>query len=185
MAGFIVGFDSDPEEIFDKQVEFIQESAIPMAMVGLLSALPNTQLYRRLQKEGRLLETPSGDNMDLSLNFIPKMNPQRLVEGYRSILQRIYHPDAYYERVRRFLAETPHAIHRNPRAFSDYAALLRSIVKQGLLGDCRLSYWKFFLEAATRYRHAFDRAMTLAIMGHHFYILTRILSEADTEESFA
>ncbi|MBI4460886.1 MAG: B12-binding domain-containing radical SAM protein [Acidobacteria bacterium] len=184
MAGFIVGFDNDPEEIFDKQVEFIQESAIPMAMVGLLSALPNTQLYRRLQKEGRLLETPSGDNMDLSLNFIPKMNPQRLVAGYRSILERIYHPDAYYERVRRYLAELPRAAaYHNPRAFSDYAALARSIVKQGLLGEFRLSYWKFFLEAATRYRHAFDRAITLAIMGHHFHTLTRILAESNPSPS--
>ena len=178
MAGFIVGFDNDPEDIFDKQVEFIQESAIPLAMVGLLLALPGTQLYRRLLKEGRIVDEGHGNNMECRLNFIPKMDPQRLVEGYRSILQRIYHPDAYYERVRRFLAHYRPA-HHPPRVLSDYVAFARSLLKQGVLGDSRASYWKFVLEAATRYRHAFDTAITLAIMGYHFQKLTRIYCETD------
>ncbi|MGH9787668.1 MAG: B12-binding domain-containing radical SAM protein [Candidatus Acidiferrales bacterium] len=172
MAGFIVGFDTDPEDIFDRQVEFIQESAIPLAMVGLLLALPGTQLYRRLLREGRIVDEGHGNNFECRLNFIPKMNAQRLVEGYRSILQRIYSPDAYYERVRKFLAHYRPAHHRR-RSFSDYVALGRSILKQGVLGESRGSYWKFFLEAATRYRHAFDTAITLAIMGYHFQTLTR------------
>ena len=178
MAGFIVGFDSDPEDIFDRQVAFIQESGIPMAMVGLLLALPGTQLYRRLQKEGRLVDEGGGNNMDLSLNFIPKMNPQRLVEGYRSILERIYHPEAYYDRVRQFLEHFEPVAHTK-RRMSDYKAFFRSIMKQGVLGDSRRQYWKFFLEAATRYRHAFDTAITLAIMGYHFQTLTRAVCEAE------
>ncbi|MBI2815301.1 MAG: B12-binding domain-containing radical SAM protein [Acidobacteria bacterium] len=180
MAGFIVGFDNDPEEIFDKQVEFIKESAIPLAMVGMLIALPNTQLYRRLLKEGRIVEEGSGDNMDTRLNFIPKMNPEKLVEGYRSILRRIYNPEAYYDRARRFLAQAA-PLHRTTPRMSDYVALLRSMVKQGVLSSSRRSYWKFFIEAATRYRHAFDRAITLAIMGHHFEVLTRIVCGPEPE----
>ena len=178
MAGFIVGFDNDPEDIFDRQVEFIQESAIPLAMVGLLLALPGTQLYRRLRKEGRIVDEGHGNNMDLRLNFIPKMSAQRLVEGYRSILQRIYHPDAYYERALRFL-ERYNPVHHRRRSFSDYRAFARSILKQGVLGEARASYWKFFLKAATRYRHAFDTAITLAVMGYHFQVLTRAVCEAD------
>jgi len=172
MAGFIVGFDNDPEDIFDRQVEFIQESGIPLAMVGLLLALPGTQLYRRLLKEGRIVDEGNGNNMDLRLNFVPRMNAKRLVEGYQSILQQIYHPDAYYERVRRFLAHYRPAHHRR-RSLSDYLALGRSLLKQGVLGEDRVSYWKFLLEAATRYRHAFDTAITLSIMGYHFQTLTR------------
>jgi radical SAM superfamily enzyme YgiQ (UPF0313 family) len=178
MAGFIVGFDNDPEDIFDRQVEFIQESAIPLAMVGLLLALPGTQLYRRLMKEGRIVDEGHGNNMDLSLNFIPKMDVQRLVEGYRSILARIYHPDAYYERVLRFLERFRPAVHR-PRLFSDYLALARSMLKQGLLTQGRTSYWKFFLQAATRYRYAFDTAITLAVMGYHFQTLTRAVLQGE------
>jgi radical SAM superfamily enzyme YgiQ (UPF0313 family) len=176
MAGFIVGFDNDPEDIFDRQVEFIQESAIPMAMVGLLQALPGTQLYRRLVKEGRILNECRGDNMDCRLNFMPKMDPQRLVEGYRSILRRIYQPQAYYERVCRFLEEY-RPVHRRRRRLSDYRAFLRSVVRQGVLGRARGPYWKFLFDAATRYRHAFDVAMTLAVMGHHFQTLTQIVCQ--------
>jgi len=178
MAGFIVGFDNDPEDIFDRQVEFIQESAIPLAMVGLLLALPGTQLYRRLMKEGRIVDEGHGNNMELRLNFIPKMDVQRLVEGYRSILARIYHPDAYYERVLRFLERFRPAVHRR-RLFSDYLALARSMFRQGLLTQGRSSYWKFFLQAATRYRYAFDTAITLAVMGYHFQTLTRAVLQGE------
>jgi len=178
MAGFIVGFDNDPDDIFDRQVQFIQESAIPLAMVGLLLALPGTQLYRRLMKEGRIVDEGHGNNMELRLNFIPKMDVQRLVEGYRSILERIYHPDAYYERVLRFLERFRPAVHRR-RLFSDYLALARSMLKQGVLTKGRTSYWKFFLQAATRYRHAFDTAITLAVMGYHFQTLTRAVLQAE------
>ena len=81
MGGFIVGFDNDPDDIFDKQIDFIRASAIPLAMVGLLTAAPHTQLWRRLSREGRLLEGFSGNNTDGSLNFIPHMDASRLVEG--------------------------------------------------------------------------------------------------------
>jgi radical SAM superfamily enzyme YgiQ (UPF0313 family) len=172
MAGFIVGFDSDPDSVFDEQVKFIQESGIALAMVGLLEALPGTQLYRRLLKEGRILHEGLGNNMNCQLNFVPKMNPQMLAEGYQSILQRIYSPEAYYERVLRFLSEyhpTHHARHR----LSDYLAFARSILKQGVLGDARASYWKFLLETATRHRDKFGTAVMLAIMGYHFQMLTK------------
>src|SRR2546422_11011915 len=99
MAGFIVGFDNDPEDIFERQINFIRESAIPLAMVGLLTALPDTQLWRRLEKEGRLLGESSGNNTNCSLNFVPKMDAARLVEGYQSIMRTIYKPSEYYQRV--------------------------------------------------------------------------------------
>ncbi|MGH9450625.1 MAG: B12-binding domain-containing radical SAM protein [Terriglobia bacterium] len=178
MAGFIVGFDNDPEDIFDRQVEFIRESAIPLAMVGILLALPGTQLFRRLTKEGRILNEGHGNNMDVRLNFIPKMNAQKLVQGYREILERIYTPEAYYERALRFLERYKHPNHR-PRVFSDYLALARSFVKQGVLSDSRTSYWKYVVKAAVKYRKQFDTAMTLAVMGYHFQMLTRIILEAE------
>src|SRR5215475_2684018 len=99
MAGFIVGFDNDPEDIFERQIEFIRESAIPLAMVGLLTALPDTQLWRRLDREGRLLLESTGNNTDGSLNFVPKMDATRLIEGYKSIMRAIYSPGEYYQRA--------------------------------------------------------------------------------------
>jgi radical SAM superfamily enzyme YgiQ (UPF0313 family) len=177
MAGFIVGFDSDKEDIFDRQVDFIQKGAIPLAMVGLLQALPNTQLYRRLVNEGRLLEYGDGDSMCTELNFQPKMDARQLVEGYRSILKRIYNQDAYYERVREFLKRYNPANHGELR-LEDYLTLGRSMVKQGLLTHGRKAYWKLFFEALTHYPHAFGTAITLAIMGYHFQRITeRVCAE--------
>ncbi len=180
MAGFIIGFDTDPEDIFDRQVEFIKESAIPMVMVGLLQALPETQLYRRLVREGRVLKEATGDNLETALSYIPKMEVKKLVEGYRSVLQRIYERKAYYERVRKFLAEYRPPVDL-PRTYSDYRAFVRSLLRQGIFGRHRGSYWKFLFDAATRYRHAFGTAVTLAIMGDHFEKITERICAADEE----
>ena len=87
-------------------VEFIQKSGIPVAMVGLLQAMPGTQLFRRLRKEGRILDAGHGDNTDDKLNFLPAMDATQLVEGYRSVLNRIYSCEAYYERVKLYLNRT-------------------------------------------------------------------------------
>src|SRR5579885_3305384 len=99
MAGFIVGFDTDKNDIFQRQINFIRESAIPLAMVGLLNALPSTQLWRRLEREGRLIGESLGNNTNGELNFIPKMDIGRLLEGYRSIMQTIYRSSEYYDRT--------------------------------------------------------------------------------------
>ena len=95
-------------------------------------------------------------------------------QGREAELRRIYDRDAYYDRVRRFLAQYHPAQHAR-RSLSDYLALVRSLLRQGVFSEGRVSYWKFVLEAATRYRYAFDTAITLAIMGHHFQTLTREL----------
>ena len=104
-GGFIVGFDHDPLSIFKNQINFIQNSGIVTAMVGLLNAPTGTRLHQRLKKENRLLKNFSGNNTDGSLNFIPKMNYETLINGYRQILDTIYSPKPYYERVRSFLRE--------------------------------------------------------------------------------
>ena len=104
-GGFIVGFDSDPLSIFKSQINFIQKSGIVTAMVGLLNAPRGTRLYQRLKRENRLLGTSTGDNTDCSLNFIPKMNRETLIAGYKHILKTIYSPGGYYERVKTFLKE--------------------------------------------------------------------------------
>jgi radical SAM superfamily enzyme YgiQ (UPF0313 family) len=178
MAGFIVGFDSDTEDIFEQQVKFIDEAAIPMAMVGLLQALPGTQLYRRLFREGRIVKDGDGNNTNGNLNFRPVMDGKRLLEGYRSVMKRLYDRDSYYERVRHFLSQYQPAT-RVRRSFSDYMALTQSIIRQGILDSERSSYWKFFLDAATTYRHSFGTAITLAIMGHHFRMITDALCSAE------
>jgi radical SAM superfamily enzyme YgiQ (UPF0313 family) len=179
MGGFILGFDTDREDIFDRLVDFIQKSAIPVAMVGLLQAMPGTQLHRRLTREGRILHAGGGNNTGCELNFRPRMNANRLVEGYRSVLRRIYSREAFYSRVHAYLQRCrPH--YQARVNFANLRALILSIVRLGLLDRARLSYWKFVLLAATRYRRSFGAAMTMAVMGYHFQIITERISRAET-----
>jgi radical SAM superfamily enzyme YgiQ (UPF0313 family) len=174
MAGFIVGFDTDPEDIFERQVRFIQESAIPLAMVGLLTALPDTQLWRRLEKEGRLLEESTGNNTDGSLNFVPRMDTARLIEGYKSILRTIYSPQEYYRRALDCLShlrlDKPEP--RRTRPLSDLAAFLRVALALGVRDPARREFWRYLSRAITHHRRNFAHAVTLAAMGYHFRKLT-------------
>ncbi len=178
MGGFILGFDTDRDDIFDRLVDFIQNSGIPIAMVGLLQALPGTQLFRRLTREGRILSAGGGNNTGCHLNFRPHMNPDRLIEGYRSVLRRIYSSDCYYQRVRHYLSVC-RPRYRGNLSLANVRALGLSILRQGILHKSRLSYWKFVFTAATRHRREFGAAMTMAVMGYHFQIMTdRLLSAA-------
>ena len=181
MAGFIVGFDSDPEDIFQRQINFIRESAIPLAMVGLLNALPDTQLWRRLKDEGRLLEESSGNNVnyDASLNFVPKMAPRLLIEGYQAILRNIYSPSEYYQRALESLRRTPKDSPA-PHHFSllgGFMALMRIALKLGVIDSERRQFWQFFGRVATNHRNKFAESMRLAAMGYHFRKLVKAYSE--------
>ena len=183
MGGFILGFDTDRDDIFDRMVEFIQKSGIPVAMVGLLQAMPGTQLFRRLRREGRILDAGHGDNTGDKLNFLPNMDPARLVEGYRSVLRRIYSCEAYYERVKLYLSRTqPRPGERLSKqrwlTRANARAFVTSIVRQGVFSRQRWSYWKFLLTVATRYRHCLGAAMTLAVMGYHLQVMTDRLAKA-------
>ncbi len=145
-GGFIVGFDNDPVSIFEKLTEFIQESGIVTAMVGLLNAPKGTKLHKRLETEGRMLKDFSGSNTDFSINFIPKMNAEILIEGYKNILNTIYSPKHYYARVKIFLKDfdpkKKKIFHVN---FSYIKALVKSVFRLGIVGKEALLLEAFFL----------------------------------------
>lgn len=168
-GGFIVGFDNDPASIFDKLSAFIQESGIATAMVGLLNAPKGTKLYKRLHSEGRLLKSFTGDNTDFSLNFIPKMGREALIEGYKNILQHIYSPKQYYARVKELLKN-----YKQPRMgiynfkFNRLMALYKSMLLLGVFGKERYQYWKLFIWTLIRHPRLFPLAITLSIYGFHF-----------------
>jgi len=167
-GGFIVGFDSDTPSIFQQQIDFIQQSGIVTAMVGLLQAPYGTRLYERLKGEGRLLNELSGDNADGSTNIIPRMNLDALREGYQAIMNYIYAPEHYYARVRTFLKEyTPPKI-RNPFGVQYLLALPRSIYHLGIKGRERVYYWRLFFWALFHRPKLFPLAITLSIYGFHF-----------------
>jgi radical SAM superfamily enzyme YgiQ (UPF0313 family) len=168
MGGFIVGFDNDGLDIFKRQFEFIQKSGVVTAMVGLLTVLPGTRLYHRLMREGRLSSDTTGNNTEARLNFRPKLNSDFLINGYRDLMQKLYEPRNYYQRIRYFLKRhTP----RGPRmrlSGTDLQAFLKSLWLLGVWHRGRLRYWRLLISALVcRPRH-FHKAMELAILGYHF-----------------
>jgi radical SAM superfamily enzyme YgiQ (UPF0313 family) len=179
-AGFIVGFDKDPVLIFDRLIEFIQESGIVTAMVGLLNAPHGTKLYHRLKEEGRLVKSATGDNTDFSINFIPKMNQEALLSGYKTILKTIYSPKHYYSRIKTFLKGYHPGPVRGRRVSMNYVmAGFKSVLRLGIIGKERYQYWKLFFWSLFRRPRLFPLAITLAIYGFHFRKVFR-----DHEKSF-
>ena len=173
-GGFIVGFDSDTASIFQQQVDFIQMSGIVTAMVGLLQAPYGTRLYERLKHEGRLTSEMTGDNADGSTNVVPVMGLDALRQGYRWLLEQIYSPPFYYERVRTFLRE-----YRAPEVSmhlerEHIAAFFRSVYQLGIRGRERAHYWALLCWALFRRPELFPLAVTLAIYGFHFRQVTEL-----------
>jgi radical SAM superfamily enzyme YgiQ (UPF0313 family) len=173
-GGFIVGFDSDPLSIFKSQINFIQKSGIVTAMVGLLNAPPGTRLHQRLKTENRLLKGFSGDQMDGSLNFIPKMNHETLINGYKNILHTIYSPKHYYERVKIFLKEYKPRPRQGRLQIQFYhiTGFLNSVWVLGIKERGRRYYWRFFVSTLLKRPRAFPISMSLAVYGFHFRKIT-------------
>ena len=168
-GGFIVGFDSDPPSIFDRQILFIQESGIVTAMVGLLSAIRGTRLHQRLSREGRLLGEGAGNNTAIDLNFVPRMKSDELINGYRTILDTIYSPKNYYQRVIRLLGEyRPLHLGKFHLQPGYVGALFKSVLFLGLIGRERYHFWKLFFWSLARRPRLFPLAITYAIYGFHF-----------------
>jgi len=188
-GGFIIGFDSDSPNIADNMISCVQESGIAMAMVGQLYGLPNTQLTRRLEAEGRLFQNRSkklGDNdIDQSttgLNFITKIPRTEVMRNFVKVLEYIYEPKNYYQRV------IYNGLHLKPNykhmpTLRKWLFYLLSFLKvcrhAGFNKDTGLLYWKMFFTVLFRNPKAIEAAVNLAAMYIHFkgqkeYVVTLV-----------
>ena len=183
-GGFIVGFDNDREDIFDRQIQFIQESGIVTAMIGILYALPETPLYRRLEKEGRLTEADcTGSNTDGQITFVPRMGVRNLINGYRRVLNHIYSPRGYYERILRFLRYYRPARRRSLR-LDDITAFFRSVLFVGVLnkGQSRRFYWMAVFHALLFKQRCFAEIMESAVFAYHFQTQTERINGSGRQD---
>jgi hypothetical protein len=172
-GGFIVGFDHDTADIFDEQIAFIERAAIPEAMVGILHAIPGTPLTERLRLEGRLREMDSIDQFGRT-NVETIIPEPVLLRGYRKILQTIYEPGQYLDRVRAMMRHRPMMVARH--GWIEPAKLLagaRAIAAQGLFGSYKRDYWRFLAEVWRWNRSRMAEAIMRAAAGHHFIEYTR------------
>jgi radical SAM superfamily enzyme YgiQ (UPF0313 family) len=167
MGGFIVGFDNDNLGTFDRQIDFIQRTGITTAMVGLLNAPPGTPLWNRLKGEGRLIGEATGSNTDGTVNFVPKMDREELIKGYKRLIKTIYSYKNYYKRVDKYLKYyRPKS--RGRIKVRDVMAFFRSVVWIGIFSTAAIHYWKMIVKTIAVRRHAFPMAIELAIYGLNF-----------------
>ena len=173
-GGFIIGFDSDTEDIFEQQRDFIERAAIPWAMAGFLQAPATTPLHERMLKEGRMLnQSDATSNFDTP-NFRTLLPFPVLLRGFRETLVALYSPSAFYNRAYRSLEQWEI---REQQKATDYpfratlGILACSIFRQGILSSYRKAYWKFLLQILTRWSNKppkLSMGITILLSGHHF-----------------
>jgi radical SAM superfamily enzyme YgiQ (UPF0313 family) len=166
-GGFIVGFDSDTSFIFQKQIDFIQETGIVTAMVGMLQAPAGTLLYDRMKREGRLIGEMSG-NTDGTTNIIPRMGFETLRQGYQDILRHIYSPKHYYKRLKTFLHECKAPKIEVPLDLQRVFAFFHAFFLLGVFDKERLWYWRILFWVLLLHPRLIKLALTLTIYGYHF-----------------
>ncbi|MFW5957761.1 MAG: B12-binding domain-containing radical SAM protein [Desulfosalsimonas sp.] len=176
LAGFILGFDNDTEDIFDLQIEFIQKNAIPQAMIGLLNALPGTRLYERLEKEGRILGQSCGNNTHaMHTNFKTVMEPEILRQGYRKILANLYDISLknYFARCNQLLDRIEYRqLYQRKIGAGEIKTFFRSLLRQPFT-PYGFNYIKYLVRNLFKNRDLFGEAVTFSIYGHHYHAITR------------
>ena len=182
MGGFILGFDKDPDDIFDAMIEYIQETGIVTAMVGLLIALPGTRLWYRVKEEDRLIPGgTTGENKDAVTNINPLMGMEKLVNGYIRVLKTIYNPKNYYKRIETLLenlklnqtvlewgenGETSKKKVKIPK--EERKMVLRVIWEMVFKSHNRFRFLKLMRKSLKKGPEFLYTAAELAIYGHHF-----------------
>ncbi|MGE5325918.1 MAG: B12-binding domain-containing radical SAM protein, partial [Deltaproteobacteria bacterium] len=139
-GGFIVGFDSDPEDIFECQIQFIEEAAVPWAMMNFLHAVPLTPLHDRMKREGRLIEHSINSSDSTVSNFRTIIPLPVLVRGYQKTLRAIYDPDRFFARAWRSLEDWRTAQTQHPAKQPGLAGILRILVRSLWRQGLRSSY---------------------------------------------
>jgi len=184
VGGFIVGFDTDTPETFEKQIDLIQDSGILMATANLLKAPPGTPLYERMKKENRLV--PGFSFAESQTNFIPKMSSEKLYEGFDNMVRKIYGPEYGVYRIKKFLLEFNHL----PDVVTDVPGLnvieylpvlFRAIYYIGIRYSGRKHFWRLvFWTLKTRFR-LLDWALVNMILIYQLHHLQQDYSRTFTQ----
>jgi radical SAM superfamily enzyme YgiQ (UPF0313 family) len=169
-AGFILGFDTDGADIFDRHIDLVSRLPMPRAMIGLLAALPGTALWRRLEHEGRLRETASGDQFGRP-NFVTALPEAMLLAGYRRVLATLYSTEGYYARCHRYLDDVRFPAGGLRRGW--LGPLLRAVWRIGVLGPRRKQYWQLVAHGLRRGAPGLAQAVLLAVLGEHLIRYTQ------------
>ena len=167
VGGFIIGFDTDTADTFQRQIDFIQESGIVLSTVNLLKAPPGTRLYTQMKQEGRLLERFSFE--ETKTNIIPKMATEELYAGFEKVIQTVYSPYYTYLRSKQFIKEyqKPKKVETpipSIKPFKSLGIFFRSVFYIGIIGKERLYFWKLIFWTYRNHKKLFEWAFINALM---------------------
>jgi len=187
-AGFILGLDDDDTDpdTFYEQIKFIQAAGIPTAMVGLLTVIKGTTLYDRLEREGRLLNESSGNNVNISLNYIPEMGSDMLINGYKKVISTLYDSglQQYFARCWILMKNLqPHFLYKEKMKWIHIKAVVLSLKRQ-LFSRYGSAYARFLLKVLFIKTRLLPMAFALAIKGYHFQKITKNLLLVHEFESY-
>lgn len=192
-GGFIIGFDNESDETADKMNYCIQDSGICMAMVGKLYALPETQLTRRLKSEGRLFENDSIirdnnkelDQMTSGLNFITSRPRLDVLKDYKKVINYIYNPVRYYERIATTCINLKPANKYKPniqKLLNSLKAFSKVCLKVGFNKTTGWLYWKTLLTVISKNPKGIEAAVNLAAMFIHFQKQSKFITDLTINE---
>ncbi|NBP98715.1 MAG: DUF4070 domain-containing protein, partial [Synechococcaceae bacterium WB6_3A_227] len=182
MAGFIIGFDGEEAGAGDRIVRFVSLTGIPAAMMGMLQALPNTGLWHRLEKEGRLIQEKAdakGVNQTNLLNFVPTRPIREIANEYVQAFCQLYEPNAYIDRVTHYYLKMGkprwHAFYKAEKSdqsslpsFTDIRALSIVVWRQGFKRNTRFRFWKSLAIIAMRNPILLEQFLVVLAHNEHF-----------------
>jgi len=190
MAGFIIGFDKDPDDIAEMMIKMIDDTNMSVAMVGPLGILPETSDYARYNNANRLVKDImySGDSglFTRQLSYIPndsngkEIDPDVVTNRVKKVLEKIYSPSEYFKRTLEFIVHRRRKpLSKLPVEFSGIVSALRSIYYQGMASDYKNIYWRYLWNVASYSVKDIPDAISYAAEGHHLIILTREMMKVD------
>lgn len=183
-GGFIVGFDTDDETIFRRQIQFIQQSGIPLPIVNILKAPPGTDLYRRMKAEGRLSKPFAFTEGDT--NLIPVMDPVQLYKGFIEVIDSIYTPAGSYQRLMQFFDTyrfPQNTIKIKERLTLNHLKIVGRIVyKLGIADSNRKWFWKLITWSITKNRKMLDKAFFYSVMLYQMHETYKTIHQKAVEE---
>lgn len=188
MAGFIIGFDGEKSGAGDRIVQFVEQTAIPTAMFSMLQALPDTALWKRLEKEGRLLDLSADINQATLMNFVPTRPIEEITEEYIEAFSRLYDPLAMLNRTYRhflMLAEgrkKNHQARREPVGgekinWVTIRALLILCWRQGIVRSTRWQFWINLVSLLRRCPHVVTSYLSVCAQAEHFIEFRHVVRE--------
>ena len=184
MAGFILGFDGEQPGAGERITAFVNNTGIPLAMIGVLQALPNTALWHRLAKEQRLLQ--HDDEFDEGvmthlLNFIPSRPIHDVAAEFLQAFSDLYDPIPYLERVYRYSCKLAGARRTQLKRWNQSAGLIRGVLilcwRQGVVRETRLLFWVRLTQVGFSCPHVLDEYLWLLMLNEHFIDYQSLMRE--------